>query len=87
MFATKHTKKTSRLVFSLINLKSEELILCEQKATHLKKLINNKPQNVTNHYKLKMTKLRCEQLQKTIQNLIQLEEKIESLKNFQENLG
>lgn len=85
MYASKVTKKTSILVLALINMKREELILCDQKAIALSKQLNYINNNEANRCKLRMAKQRRVQLQKTIKNLIQLEEKIENLKFFQEN--
>ncbi|GAB4162369.1 MAG: hypothetical protein Tsb0033_21230 [Winogradskyella sp.] len=85
MYASKVTKKTSILVLALINMKREELILCDQKAIVLSKQLNYIDNNEANRCKIRMAKQRRAQLQKTIKNLIQLEEKIENLKFFQEN--
>lgn len=85
MYASKVTKNTSILVLALINMKREELILCDQKAIALSKQLNYIDNNEANRHKLRMAKQRRAQLQKTIKNLIQLEEKIENLKFFQEN--
>lgn len=85
MYASKVTKKTSILILALINMKREELILCDQKAIALSKQLNYINNNEANRCKLRMAKQRRVQLQKTIKNLIQLEEKIENLKFFQEN--
>ncbi|WP_461599200.1 hypothetical protein [Winogradskyella sp.] len=66
-------------------MKREELILCDQKAIVLSKQLNYIDNNEANRCKIRMAKQRRAQLQKTIKNLIQLEEKIENLKFFQEN--
>lgn len=82
MNTSKATKKTSRLILSLLNMKREELILCDQKAIALSKQLNYIDNNEANRCKLRLAKQRRAQLQKTIKNLIQLEEKIENLKFF-----
>jgi hypothetical protein len=70
MYASKVTKKTSILVLALINMKREELILCDQKAIALSKQLNYINNNEANRCKLRMAKQRRVQLQKTIKNLI-----------------
>ena len=78
----KDTKTTSKLVIALAKMKKEDLILHQQKVNRLKTVLKNNPYSSVDIYRLKMAKLRCMQLTKTNQNLVQLEHRIKKNEFF-----
>ena len=80
------TKRTTNLVYFLAMAKEEEMSNYEQKILQLEKSMAQYPLTSVHEYKYNFAKRRYDQLKKTIEDLRELEQRMESSNNYLEEL-